>query len=122
MLQNFLKIAIRNFARHRVYSLVNICGLVIGITCCLLIFSYVGYERSYDSFNPRAERIYRVQDEEYQNGRMVVPCASAMPGVAPSMMREFPEVENACRLCKQSFLLGNRETNFRFRESSVYYA
>ena len=122
MLQNFLKITLRNFTRHKIYSLVNISGLITGMACCLLIFSYVAYERSYDSFNPRAGRIYRVQDEEYQNGRMVVPCASAMPGVAPAMIREFPEVENACRLCKQSFLLGNYENNMRFREYNIYYA
>src|SRR5215471_8236248 len=90
MIQNYLKIAFRNLIRKKGYALVNLSGLVIGISCCLLIFSYVSLERSYDSFNPNADRIYRVQDEEYQDGKMVVPCASAMPGVAPFMLREFP--------------------------------
>ncbi len=52
----------------------------------LLIFSYVAYERSYKSFNKPADRIYRLQDEEYQKGQMVVPCATAMPGVALAVL------------------------------------
>jgi putative ABC transport system permease protein len=104
MLQNFLKIAFRNLSRRKSYAILNILGLTVGISCCLLIFTYVAYERSYDNFNEKADRIYRVQDEEYTNGKMVVPCASAMPGVAPFMKKEFPEVENACRLHKIDIL------------------
>src|ERR1044072_3304401 len=100
MLQSFLRIAFRNLLKRKGYSTMNIAGLAIGITCCLLIFEYVAYERSYETFNENADRIFRVQDEEYQNGKLVVPCASAMPGVAPAMLREFPEVEAAGRLRK----------------------
>ena len=88
----------------------------------MLIFSYVAYERSYDRFHENADRVFRVQDEEYQNGRMVVPCAAAMPGVAPAMKREFPEVEQAGRLRKIELLLGNDIRNIRFNETGVYYA
>jgi putative ABC transport system permease protein len=51
MFQNFLKIAIRNLTRRKGYAILNVLGLTIGITCCLLIFSYVAYERSYDTFH-----------------------------------------------------------------------
>ena len=122
MLQNFLKIAIRNLFRRKGYAILNIFGLTIGITCCLLIFIYVAYERSYDGFNKQADRVFRIQDEEYQGGRMVVPCAAAMPGVAPAMKREFPEVEEAGRLRKTELLLGNDTRNIRFKEKTVYYA
>jgi putative ABC transport system permease protein len=122
MLQSFLKIAFRNLTKRKGYALMNIAGLAIGITCCLLIFEYVAYERSYDKFNENADRIFRVQDEEYQNGQLVVPCAAAMPGVAPAMKREFPEVEEAGRLRKDEFLLANDARNIRFKEPTVYYA
>ena len=122
MLQSFLKIAFRNFFKRKGFALMNIAGLAIGITCCLLIFEYVAYERSYDKFNEKADRIFRVQDEEYQNGRLVVPCAAAMPGVAPFMKREFPEVEEAGRLRKVELLLGNDVRNIHFNEPTVYYA
>jgi putative ABC transport system permease protein len=121
MLNSFFKIAFRNLVNGKGYALMNIAGLAIGISCCLLIFEYVAFERSYDSFHQKADRIVRVQDEEYQQGRMVVPCAAAMPGVAPAMKREFPEVEDAFRLRKEAFLMGNDSMNVRFREANVYY-
>ncbi|HEY8896522.1 MAG TPA: hypothetical protein VIM79_16970, partial [Niastella sp.] len=73
MLRNFLKIAFRNLTLRKGYALMNIAGLAAGISCCLLIFEYVAYERSYDHFNKNGDRIFRVQDEEYQNGKLVVP-------------------------------------------------
>jgi putative ABC transport system permease protein len=120
MLRNFLKIAFRNLTIRKGYALLNIAGLATGITCCLLIFEYVAYERSYDNFNKNADRIFRVQDEEYQNGKLVVECASAMPGVAPAMKREFPEVEDACRFTKTEFLLANDIRNIRLKQSAYF--
>jgi putative ABC transport system permease protein len=120
MIRNFLKIAVRNLFRRKGYAVLNIFGLAIGISCCLVIFEYVAYEKSYDNFHPNADRIFRVQDEDHAGG-LVLNCAAAMPGVAPAMKREFPEVENACRLFKNEFLLGNDARNLRFREK-MYYA
>jgi putative ABC transport system permease protein len=122
MLKNFWNIAVRNLTRRKGYSLLNIAGLAIGITCCLLIFEYVAYERSYDGFHEKAGRIVRVQDEAYYNGRMVVPCAAAMPALAPALKRDLPEVENACRLVKAGLLLANDVRNISFREPTVYMA
>jgi len=122
MFQNYLKIALRNLARRKGYALLNILGLAVGITCCLVIFEYVAYERSYDRFEPNSDRLYRVQDEDYQGGKMILPCAAAMPGVAPGMMREFPEVENACRLYRGSVILGDDSRYVKIRESTIYYA
>ncbi|HEV3410879.1 MAG TPA: ABC transporter permease [Puia sp.] len=122
MFRNFLKIALRNLARRKGYAVLNILGLAIGITCCLVIFEYVAYERSYDRFEPNADRLYRVQDEDYQGGRMVLPCAAAMPGVADGMLHEFPEVENACRFYRGTLILGDESRNIRIRESTIYYA
>ena len=119
MIRNFLKIAIRNLFRRKAYAVLNIFGLAIGISCCLVIFEYVAYEKSYDSFHPNADRIFRIQDEDHE-GHLVLNCAAAMPGVAPAIKREFPEVEDACRLFKANFILGNDARNLRFRESAYY--
>jgi putative ABC transport system permease protein len=105
MIRNFLKIAFRNLVRRKGYAVLNIFGLAIGISCCLAIFEYVAYEKSYDSFQPNADRIFRVQDEDHE-GQLVLNCAAAMPGVAPAMKREFPEVENVCRLFKVELYIG----------------
>jgi putative ABC transport system permease protein len=122
MIRNFLKTTWRNLMKRKGYMLLNIAGLALGMACCLLIFEYVAYERSYDNFYPHGDRIFRVQDEQYQTGRLVVPCAAAMPGVAPAMMREIPEVENACRLHKVELLLGNENRGTRFREPASFHA
>jgi putative ABC transport system permease protein len=122
MIRNYLKIAFRNLNRRKGYAFMNIAGLAIGITCSLLIFEYVAYERSFDNFQKNADRIVRVQDEEHQQGRMAVACAAAMPGIAPFMKKEFPEVEEACRLRKISQLLSNDSRNLVFREPDIYYA
>jgi len=120
--KNILRTAFRQSGKRRGYALLNIAGLAVGMASCLLLFEYVAFERSYDSFNPKAERIVRIQDEEYQNGKLIIPCASAMPALKPLLIKDFPEVESACRLYKSSFLLANEATNVRFRETSVYYA
>jgi putative ABC transport system permease protein len=60
MLQNYLKIALRNLLRNKVYSFINILGLAIGVSACLVIFLLVNFELSFDNFHPDHERIYRV--------------------------------------------------------------
>ena len=60
MLLNYLKIAFRNLIHQKIYSIINIVGLAIGIGCCLLIFLFVRNELSYDKFHQNAENIYRV--------------------------------------------------------------
>jgi putative ABC transport system permease protein len=121
--KNILRIVFRQSGKRRSYALLNIAGLAVGMASCLLLFEYVAFERSYDSFNSKAERIVRIQDEEYQNGKLIIPCASAMPALKPLLIKDFPEIESACRLYKSSFLLGNEAAaNVRFQESNVYYA
>ena len=60
MLGNYFKIAWRNLLRNKTFSFINIFGLAIGMAACLLILQYVSFELSYDSFNTKADRIYRV--------------------------------------------------------------
>src|ERR1700744_6231415 len=122
MLTNFLRMAFRHLGKRKGYSVLNILGLTAGIICCLLIFEYVAYERSFDTFHEKADRIVRVQDEEWQNGRMTVPCASATPALGPELKREFPEVEGFCRLLYTSCLVVNPARNVRARENKLYYS
>jgi putative ABC transport system permease protein len=60
MLQNYLKIALRNLLRNKVYSFINVLGLAIGVSACLVIFLLVSFELSFENFQPDRERIYRV--------------------------------------------------------------
>jgi putative ABC transport system permease protein len=122
MLKSFLQIAIRNFSKRKGYSILNLLGLTIGITCCLLIFEYVAYERSYDSFQPQADRIFRVQESDYQNGRFEVNWATTSPAVGPALKKDFPEVESFCRLYNYELLLSNDARHARFSETKSYVA
>ena len=122
MLQSFLRIALRNFTKRKGYSILNLLGLTIGITCCLLIFEYVAYERSFDSFNTHARRIFRVQESDYQAGRFVSNWATTSPAVGPTLKREFPEVENVCRLIQYETLLSNADRHVNGFEQKCYAA
>src|SRR5579864_3619134 len=98
MLKNHLKLAWRSLLKRKGYSLLNILGLAIGITCCLLIFHYVAYERSYDTFQQNAGRIVRIRLDQYQQGKLAFQSATVYPAIAPTMKKEFPEVEKYGRL------------------------
>ena len=122
MLKSFLLIAIRSFSKRKGYSILNLLGLTIGITCCLLIFEYVAYERSYDNFHPDAQHIFRVQESDYQSGRFVYNWATTSPAVGPTLKKEFPEVENECRLIQDEILLSYDARNVKAVEHKCYAA
>ena len=98
MLKNYILSALRNFRRSKGFSTLNLLGLALGIAASLLIIQYVKYERSYDTFNSNSDRIYRIQYNSYQNGRVNFECAAAVPAVGPAMKENFSEVEEFVRL------------------------
>ena len=98
MFKNHLQLAIRNLFKRKGYSLLNIFGLAIGITCCLLIFQHVAYERSYERFNSNAGQVVRLRLDAWQQGRLAWQSATVYPAIAPAMKKEFPEVADYCRL------------------------
>ncbi len=98
MIKNYLKSALRNFLRHKSFTLLNVIGLSLGIAASLLILQYVKYERSFDRFHSKAEDIYRIQYNGYQNGKLRFECAAAVPAVGPALKNNFPEVKQFTRL------------------------
>jgi len=121
MFKNYFKIAIRNFLRRKDYFVLNLFGLTVGIACWLLILQYVSYEKGYDAF-PKADRIARLTLDNYQQGKLDWQSAAVYPAFGPNMKRDFPEVENYCRLAATELLLSNDERNIRANESKGYYA
>ena len=93
MLTNYFKIAFRSFTKHKTFTLLNILGLALGMAASLLILQYVKYESSYDSFHSNAQRIYRIQYNQYQNGNLTFECAAAVPAVGPALNDNFEEVK-----------------------------
>ena len=94
MFNNYLKIALRNIFKHKGYSLINIIGLAIGMTCCLLILLYVQDELSYDRYHENADRIYRVIEEVRLEG--VGEESSSMPfPTGDTLPLEYPDAVEA---------------------------
>ncbi len=92
MVKNYFKTAYRNLLRNKVYATINILGLALGITCCLVIFLIVKFELSFDNFHSKGDRIYRVTSELYRTG--VTRYSSYTTFALPKAMRnDYPELE-----------------------------
>ncbi|MFC2152049.1 ABC transporter permease [Bacteroidota bacterium] len=97
MSKNILKHSIRALNRQRGYVLINIIGLSIGIACSLLIALFVISELSYDQFNTKKDRIYRVTLKGKLSGQEVHVSSTASP-IGPTMFQDFPEVVDYVRM------------------------
>ncbi|MBN9382107.1 MAG: ABC transporter permease [Chitinophagaceae bacterium] len=96
MLKNYLLIAWRNLKTNKVFSFINISGLAIGLATCLLILLYVKDELSFDRYNEKADRIYRVDgDLKFAGNHFVLAVAPEPMGAA--MKKDYPEVEQEVR-------------------------
>ena len=111
MIRNYFKSAWRNIARHKFISFINISGLTIGITCCLLILAYIINELSYDRYNENADRTYRVTRIFYsRDGSENLHLSSIAPPFGPLMKVAFPDIQKVTRV------LPNGTTVFRYKD------
>jgi len=97
MFRNYFKIAFRNLLRHRVYSVINVMGLAVGMAIFILILSYVQNELSYDSFHERSDQLYRLMRVEKMEGRMSTSSYVPAP-LAPALLNDFPEIIHVVRM------------------------
>ncbi|HET6255338.1 MAG TPA: ABC transporter permease [Puia sp.] len=105
MFRHFFQIAWRNLKKRKLYSIINIAGLTIGMACCLLIYLYVQNELSYDRYHTKADRIYRVNQtfRTVQKGENPGPPAPqdfwvwGCAPVGPALQADFPEIEKVVR-------------------------
>ena len=120
MLKNYITSVLRNISRNKTFTVINISGLVIGLSACMLIAQFVLGELSYDTFWKNSERIYRVQLDRYNKGEISTRWASGCVGIGPDLKANFPEVESYVRMTKSNAILSNGDTFFK--EEGVYYA
>jgi putative ABC transport system permease protein len=95
MWRNYLIVGIRSLLKSRVYAMVNILGLAIGLAACVLILLYVRYERSYDAWLPGAEQAFQLQTYYHptpQGGEEMYLQASSIPS-GRALVKDFPQVE-----------------------------
>ena len=99
MFKNYIKIALRNLLKNKMYSVINIIGLSIGIAGSLLIMVYVANQLSYESMHKNADNIVRVS-AGFGNGSNTMKLAGAMPGIGPAAVEEIPDVKSSVRFRK----------------------
>ena len=110
MLKNYLKIALRNLLRHRLFTTINVVGLALGAACCALIGLYIQNELSYDRFHREPENVFRVMVES--TGEEGKSLNSITPRFLSTTLAEtFPEIEHATQ-----FRLMNKTIEYQNKE------
>src|SRR4051812_7448421 len=97
MLKSFFRTSFRNLGRHKGFSFINIAGLTLGLTACLLIGLFVWDEKQYDQFVPGGDLVYRLYTERTDN-EGTVDMAWTPPMFASTLEQEFPEVDKTVRI------------------------
>ncbi len=110
MFKNYLTVALRNFRKFKAYSFINIFGLAIGLACCILILLHVHDELSFDRFHSKVDRLFRiVQVRSGAQGEQHI--GYTMSALAPALVNEFPEIEDAVRFFQGWRLTVKREAS-----------
>ncbi|HEY0741503.1 MAG TPA: ABC transporter permease [Chryseosolibacter sp.] len=124
MFKNYLKIAWRNLFQSKSFTSINIVGLSIGMTCCLIIFQYVAFESSFDEFHTKGDRIYRVlQAWARGSDEMGMGHAYTAQSLAPALKDGMPEIANITRLHSEDAIVTNAaQPDKIFEESTILYA
>jgi len=104
MLQNYLRIALRNLVKNKVYSLINIGGLAVGLAACLTIGLYIQDEYSYDRFHRNFDHLYRMVETQKQADGLH-PVAVTPGPLAPSLEKDFGEIVHTTRIGRWPALL-----------------
>ncbi len=119
MLKNYLIIATRSLMRQKLLTLINILGLAMGLSCCLLILLYVSHEVSYDKFHTRGDRIYRVNWASNLSGESRPSATTSIPP-AEAIIHDLPSVEAVARMYNRSGSV-EAEKEVKFQEQQVYF-
>ncbi|HZB14143.1 MAG TPA: ABC transporter permease, partial [Chryseolinea sp.] len=98
MIRSYFIVAFRNVLKSKVFSAINVLGLSIGLAACLLIFQFASFELSYDQFNEKLDRTYRITNDRFQHGRLIQHGTIMYPTIGPTMAKDYPEIEMYTRL------------------------
>lgn len=120
MFKNYLKVALRTMQRNKLFSVINVTGLAIGLTCVVLLVLWIQDEVSYDQFHKDIDRIYLTAAHVKKTHVEYINSAS-VPGAGPLLEEVFPEIEDSSR-----FLYGPRTYVLRygdkvFTENRIYH-
>ncbi|HEY9007254.1 ABC transporter permease [Ohtaekwangia sp.] len=113
MIRNYLTSIWRYISRNKAFTTINILGLAIGMTACMLITQYVMHEFSYDDFLVKKDRIFRIQLDRYDRGELSTRWASGCAGIGPDLKANFPEVKYYTRLINRNSVFAYGDVFFK---------
>jgi hypothetical protein len=111
MFKNYITVAIRNLARHKTYTFINVAGLAIGLACSTLILLYLQHEFSYDRHHSKADRIYKVIRQSHPPEGTTTYSSATLGPLGPALAEEYPEVERATRFLQREGVWVNHNNN-----------
>jgi len=107
MLKNYLLVAFRNLSKNKAFSFINIVGLAIGMAACLLILQYVSFELSFDNFHAKKDRIYRINQDRLNNGKLSTRWAGGAFAPGNAFKTALPEIEDFVKIVGAGQVLAN---------------
>ena len=120
MIRNYFITAWRNLWKNKTFSAINIFGLAFGIAAFLLIISYLRFEYSFDDFHANKDRIFRIPMEVSEKGTKEQTFAFTYPAVAPSMKKDFPEIQEAARMRRRGGVVKQGDLKL-IEDGGIYY-
>jgi putative ABC transport system permease protein len=122
MLRHYLKIAFRNQTKNKVFSIINLLGLSIGLTVAVLILNYVSFEFSFDKMHTKRDRIYRVESRFYEGGELTDDWGTSSFGYGKGISDEMTGIEDYVRIGVQNTEQTVIYREKRMRENGIAYA
>ena len=118
MIKNYLITAKRVLLNKTIFTILNVLGLAIGISSSALIFHYINYEKSYDTYHNNSKNIYRLSYGRTSDQGADVEFASACPVIAPLLKENFPEIKEIARMAVREATFAYGEN--KFTEKKIY--
>ena len=94
MFKNYFKTTIRSFRKNKAFALINLLGLSIGLAASIFILQYAFFQLSFDRFNSKVDRIYRVMNERFEGDQLIQRGQITYSAVGPQLAEDYPEVVN----------------------------
>ncbi|HKJ68261.1 MAG TPA: ABC transporter permease, partial [bacterium] len=124
MLKNYLKIAVRNLVKYKGYNIINVSGLALGLTCCILIFLFIRHEWSYDNFHERKDLIYSLTIQERQSDGHLQYHRLIPLGVPEALGKEYTGIRSVVQFVSGDVTLMHAGQAFReeiFEADSTFF-
>ncbi len=121
MIKNYFKIAWRLMKRHKMFSAINLLGLSLGVAACLLILQYVSFELSYENFQEKKDRVYRVLQDRYDGGKLSTQWSGGAYAVGNSFKAEIPDIETYVKLVPRNNVV-TKKGDVPIKVEGVYFA